>query len=174
MKLIIGLGNPSPEYLWTRHNFGQIALDFYAKLNRLEWKESTKFSVNLIKHKNTIFAKSQTFYNESGLPVRRIVDYYDLNPAKDILVLCDDLNLPLGAIRYRSSGTAGGNNGLKSIITHLGTTEFPRLRLGTNNDKKNRISDTDFVLSKFSAEEKRELPVILRDVSERILDFIQD
>ena len=96
--------------------------------------------------------------------------YYKIG-LEDILVVCDDFNLEFGAVRYRSSGSAGGNNGLKSIIAELGTDEFARLRVGTGNDElRNQMGDVDFVLSKYTPDEKKRLPGVLKEVGGRI-DF---
>lgn len=168
MKLVVGLGNPGNQYNFTRHNFGFLALDFYAKIRGFEWVEHPKFGAIYHKEGDTIFIKPQTFYNDSGMAVRAFKDYYKIKLA-DILVVCDDFNLDFGATRYRAKGSDGGNNGLKSITQHLGTSEYPRLRLGTSNDEmRQRLGDVDFVLSKFTAEEKARLPEILRAVTEKI------
>ena len=161
MKLIIGLGNPGAEYNFTRHNFGFLALDFLFKVKGLEWESREKFGAIYKKVGETIFMKPQGFYNTSGVPVRAMMNYYKIS-AEEILVVLDDFNLPFGEIRFREKGSAGGNNGLKSIIQELKTEEFPRLRLGTGNEElRRKIGDTDFVLGKFSAEEKAKLPEIL-------------
>ena len=120
-----------------------------------------------------MFVKPQDFYNESGRAVQEFVKFYKIK-LDEILVVCDDFSLEFGKTRYRAKGSAGGNNGLKSVISVLGTDEFPRLRLGTGNDElRRKIGDTDFVLSKFSPEEKEKLPEILMEVVEKIDDFIQ-
>lgn len=161
MKLIVGLGNPGNQYNFTRHNFGFLALDFYFKVKNLEWEKSPKFSALWAKSNDTIFLKPQTFYNDSGKPVAEFSRYYKIPPA-NILVLCDDFNLPFGKLRFREHGSAGGNNGLKSCIHELKTEDFPRLRLGTGNDElRQKIGDTDFVLSRFTPHEQPHLPDIL-------------
>ena len=168
MQLIVGLGNPGKEYNFTRHNFGFLALDFFFKKQNLTWETSEKFHAAWKKQGNIIYLKPQTFYNDVGNSVRACLDFYKLS-ASDILVVCDDFNLPFGETRFRAKGSAGGNNGLKSIISHLGTDDFPRLRLGTGNDElRKKLGDTDFVLSKFTPEEKERLPEILQGVSEKL------
>jgi PTH1 family peptidyl-tRNA hydrolase len=169
MKIIIGLGNPDQKYNWTRHNFGFLALDYFAKKQDLQWKTSPKFHSLIAKTDNLLLAKPQTFYNASGEAAQKLVQFYHINPTEDLLVVCDDLNLDFGALRFRAKGTDGGNNGLKSIIANLNTTDFPRLRLGTQNAQKSLLADTDFVLSKFTPEEKAELPAILTQVHDFIL-----
>lgn len=170
MRLIIGLGNPGNEYNFTRHNFGFLALDFYAKVNHLTW-EKPKFNAIWLKQGNTIFIKPQTFYNESGQAAQAFAQFYKI-PPQDILVICDDFDLTFGVIRYRMHGSSGGNNGLKSITTHLGTDQFPRLRLGTNNPAvRQQIGDIDFVLGHFTADEKSKLPSLLTQTLDQINTF---
>jgi PTH1 family peptidyl-tRNA hydrolase len=149
-----------------------LALDFYFKLNGYKWSEKPKFGAihgeETIDGEKYIFLKPQDYYNESGKSVREFMRYHNL-ALSDILVICDDFNLEFGKIRYRLNGSAGGNNGLKSIIASLGTEKFPRLRIGTGNDElRKKLGDVDFVLSKFTPEEKEKLPEILREVAERI------
>ncbi len=168
MKLIVAFGNPGSEYNFTRHNFGFLALDYYFKVNGLEWESHEKFNALWKKQGDTIFIKPQTFYNDIGTSVRTFADFYKIAP-ENILCVCDDFNLEFGEIRERAHGSAGGNNGLKSVIAHLGTENFPRLRLGTGNDElRKKVGDVDFVLSKFTPEEKAQLPEILKKISEKI------
>lgn len=171
MKIIVGFGNPGHQYNFTRHNFGFLALDFYAKVYGFEFKPQPKFKAEIAKVDDVLFVKPQTFYNDIGISIRAICDFYKAHP-QDILAVCDDFNLPFGQIRFRERGSAGGNNGLKSAITHLGTEDFPRLRLGTGNDPlKNRIGDVDFVLSKFTPEEHEQLPQILREIADFVAKY---
>ena len=172
MKLIIGLGNPGNQYNFTRHNFGFLALDFYAKIKNWTWQSTPKFNAIYHKEGNTIFIKPQTFYNNVGVSAREFARFYKITP-ENIYVLCDDFNLAFGTTRYREHGSAGGNNGLKSLIAELKTENFPRLRLGTANDElRKKIGDTDFVLSKFTEEERASLPNTLRTITGNIDDFI--
>ena len=167
MKLIVGLGNPGNEYNFTRHNYGFLALDFYAKTHQLTWEKPKNHAIWL-KNNDRIFIKPQTFYNESGLAVAAFAHFYKI-PPQDILVICDDFELAFGKNRYREHGSAGTNNGLKSIIQHLGSDQFPRLRLGTGNDALRRqIGDIDFVLGRFTSTEKNQLPTLLTNISTRI------
>lgn len=173
MQLIIGFGNPGNQYNFTRHNFGFLSLDFYAKTRDLEFKPEPKFLAHTARSGDIIFAKPQTFYNEIGQSIARLSHFYKMNPSTDLLVLCDDLNIPFGATRYRNQGSDGGNNGLKSTIQHLGTTDFSRLRLGTDNpDLRKNLDDADFVLSKFTPEEYAQLPQILPTITSQIDDFL--
>ena len=165
MKLIIGFGNPGAKYNFTRHNFGFLALDFYAKIHELTFQPQPKFKAEIAKDGDVLFVKPQTFYNDQGMCIRTLCDFYKIS-AQDILIICDDFNLPFGQIRFRERGSAGGNNGLKSTIQHLGTEDFPRLRLGTGNDElRARIGDVDFVLSKFTPEEHEKLASVLSEIA---------
>lgn len=167
MKLIVGLGNPGPEYNFTRHNFGFLALDFYAKVKNLTWQKP-KFHAIWLKDGDKIFIKPQTFYNDSGRAVAEFANFYKI-PLEDILVICDDFNLPFDSFRYRTKGSSGGNNGLKSISEYLHTTDFPRLRLGTGNDAlRQKLGDVDFVLSRFTPEENSALPTLLTKITQEI------
>lgn len=172
MKLVVGLGNPGNRYNFTRHNFGFLALDFYFKRNGLTWSDKPRLGALWSREGDAIYIKPQNYYNESGPVVASYMRYYKLS-ASDILVICDDFALEFGRLRYRAQGSAGGNNGLKSIISAIGTTEFSRLRLGTGNDIiRHRIGDMDFVLSKFAPEEKAKLPGILTEVAEKIPEIL--
>ena len=172
MKLIVGFGNPETKYNFTRHNSGFLALDFYTKIKDLTWEKTEKFNAIWLKTKDTIFIKPQTYYNEVGRSIQAFAHFYKIKPA-DILIVCDDFNLEFGKIRLREKGSAGGNNGLKSTIKELGTEEFPRLRLGTGNSElRQKLGDTDFVLGKFTEDEKAALPGILREVSTKLDELI--
>ncbi|MBQ9020133.1 aminoacyl-tRNA hydrolase [Candidatus Saccharibacteria bacterium] len=173
MKLIVGLGNPGNQYNFTRHNFGFLSLDYYAKIKNHSWQPTPKYNAIFFKEGSTIFIKPQTFYNEVGTAAQSFAHFYKI-PPENILALCDDFYLTFGTIRFREKGSAGGNNGLKSLIKELNTEAFPRLRLGTaNDDLRRKIGDTDFVLSKFTPEEKESLPAILNQIATRIDDFIK-
>lgn len=172
MKLIVGLGNPGTSYNFTRHNSGFLALDFYFKLHGLTWNEKPRLSAVYGRDKDVIFIKPQDFYNLSGKAVAEYMRYYKV-PASDVLVICDNFDLAFGKVRFRSSGLAGGNNGLKSVDQYLSGADYARIRIGTGNDElRRKMGDVDFVLSRFTAEEKAKLPVVLRDVCEKIDEFI--
>lgn len=170
--LIIGFGNPGPEYNFTRHNFGFLALDFYFKTHNLEWDKNPRHKAITAKIGDNIFVKPQGFYNNSGEVVQYFTNFYKVSPS-DILIVCDDFNLPFGEIRYREKGSAGGNNGLKSVIAALSTEDFPRLRLGTGNPElQKQMGDMNFVLGRFTADEKAKLPDILSDISNKIDELL--
>lgn len=171
MKLVVGLGNPGVRYNFTRHNVGFLALDFYAKRHGLEWKN--ELSALACREGDTWFVKPQDYYNMSGKAVSEFMRYYKIAVA-DVLVICDNFDLEFGVVRYRAKGVAGGNNGLKSVDAALGTSDYPRLRIGTGNDElKAKLGAVDFVLSRFTDEEKAGLPEILGKVEGEIGKFIK-
>ena len=150
MKLIVGLGNPGKEYENTRHNVGFNIIDNYAK--DLKWSKE-KDSLIAITNKfgeKIILLKPQTYMNLSGNAVKRIADYYKINPC-DVLVIQDDLDLPILTYRLKYASSSGGHNGIKSIISTLGTNEFARLKVGIGHSDKNDTKD--FVLDKLSKKE---------------------
>lgn len=168
MKLVVGLGNPEAKYNFTRHNLGFLCLDFYFTVHQLKWSEKARLSALSGRKGEVLFIKPQEYYNNSGQAVREYMRYYKI-PLEDLLVVCDDFNLPFGEIRFRGSGSAGGNNGLKSIIKELGTEDFARIRIGTGNEElRKRVGDIDFVLSKFTPDERVKLPAVLREANLKI------
>ena len=172
MKLIVGLGNPGDKYNFTRHNLGFLVLDFYLKVNKINWNAKPRFGAIYTKDGDTIFIKPQEFYNLSGQSVAKFMNYYKIT-ANDVLVICDDFNLEFGKIRYRKSGSAGGNNGLKSVIEQLKTEDFARIRVGTGNTElRKKIGDTEFVLSKFTSDEKAKLVDVLNNTNARIDELL--
>ncbi len=172
MKLVVGLGNPGNRYNFTRHNAGFLALDYFFKVHGLEWDTKPKFGAIYKRKDDVFFVEPQDFYNDSGRAVSEFMRYYKI-PASDILVICDNFDLEFGKVRFRSSGLAGGNNGLKSIDTYLSTSDYPRVRIGTGNDElRRKLGDVEFVLSKFTPEEKEQLPSILSEVGEKIEEFL--
>jgi PTH1 family peptidyl-tRNA hydrolase len=196
MKLIVFLGNPGLKYRKTRHNVGFMIGDAYAKEWGVKFKLEKKFSAEIVviasnpsviasvakqsmdchddkspRNDNTILlAKPQLFYNLTGDSVAKIMNFYKIAKS-DLLVVCDDLNLSFGKIRHREKGSDGGNNGLKSIIQHFGQ-DFARIRVGTDNELRAQIGDTDFVLSKFSRAEQTEFAKISGDVIDLINEKI--
>ena len=172
MYLIVGLGNPESKYDNTRHNLGFAAVDFFAIENHLKWSDSSKFNAKIAKSDHFFLVKPQTYYNLVGDSVVKIANFYKI-PAQNILVVCDDLNLPFGTIRLRLNGSHGGNNGLKSIIDRLGTSDFPRIRLGTGTDfLKNHPDKPNFVLGKFTPTETTQIPEILLETTHKLTNFI--
>lgn len=153
---------------------GFLALDYYFKVKGLQWNEKPKFSALWGREGDVHFIKPQEFYNASGEVVARYVKFYKI-ALSDILVICDNFDLGFGLVRERSSGSAGGNNGLKSIDTALGSSDYARIRVGTENDAlRSQMGDVDFVLSRFTDDEKAKLPEVLGEILQRIDDFTKD
>lgn len=157
MKLIVGLGNPGREYRDTRHNVGFMVVDEIARRHALEWVMAPSqvpdaFVVKRFGAAPVLLAKPLTYVNRSGEAVAALARYYDI-PSGDLLVVVDEVALPFGRLRARARGSAGGHNGLKSIVERLGTTEFPRLRLGVGRGDERRDL-ADHVLAKFEADER--------------------
>ena len=170
MKLIVGLGNPGDEYSVTRHNAGFIAIDHVAqkcsvKINRLKFKAMTA-DVTL-SGKRVLLMKPQTYMNLSGEAVREAVDFYKI-PMENVIVVCDDVNFDIGVMRIRKKGSDGGQKGVRSIITHMGTDTFPRIKLGVGKKPTPEYDMADWVLSKFSAEEQKQLHSVIENVHDAI------
>ena len=173
MKLIVGLGNPGNQYNFTRHNVGFLALDYYFKRYKAEWREKPFLGAIRGQIDDVLFIKPQNFYNETGGVVANYMKHFKID-ISDILVICDNYDLRFGLVRSRTSGSAGGNNGLKSIDAALGSSDYARIRVGTGNDElRGKMGDIDFVLSKFTPEEKDKLPLILEDVLRTLNSFIE-
>ena len=161
MKLIVGLGNPGPEYAKTRHNIGFMVVDLLKeKCNYADFKVFKKGLIS--KNKDCIILKPQTYMNLSGESVREVMDYFKIDE-DDLIVVHDDLDLPIGSLRLREKSAAGGHNGIKNIIMHLGNENFKRMKLGVG---KNKLIDTkDYVLGSFSKTEMEVLePIIIKAV----------
>jgi len=151
IRLVAGLGNPGPEYAGTRHNVGFLVVDRLAEQFGTSWERSTRWDAVSAKCGEVFLLKSMSFMNRSGHPLFAIAQFYKIDPA-EILVVLDDLALPLGRLRLRSGGGSGGHNGLESIIMQLGTEEIPRLRIGIGAAPS--AGSIDYVLSRFFEEEK--------------------
>ena len=165
VKVIAGLGNPGREYERTPHNVGFDVVEALRGQFAAEWRTSRRFQARVARTtragEQVLLVQPLTFMNLSGTSVREAVDFFKL-PLENMLVICDDLNLPLGKLRFRAKGSAGGQKGLRDIIAKLGTEEFARLRIGIGAAPDN-WDWADYVLSKFSAEE---LPAVEQAVAE--------
>ncbi|MDK2784404.1 MAG: peptidyl-tRNA hydrolase, family [Bacillota bacterium] len=163
MKLVVGLGNPGREYEETRHNAGFLVVDYLAREEGLTFG-SSDFRADLARGRvagqEVLLAKPQTYMNLSGLAVGPLVRWYKLDPTADLLVVSDDLDLPLGRLRLRARGSHGGHRGLLSIINELGTTDFARLRLGIGRPGEHETAK-DKVLGTFTEEEGRILDEVI-------------
>jgi len=157
VKLIVGLGNPGPEYAKTRHNAGFMAVERLAQRHDITGVK-TNFHAGvldgLVAGHRCLLVQPMTYMNRSGLTVSEAMNFYKLEP-QDLLVIVDEAALDVGTIRLRAGGSAGGHNGLKDIEAKLGTSDYPRLRIGVNSPT--RASRKDFVLGRFSEEQLAEL-----------------
>jgi PTH1 family peptidyl-tRNA hydrolase len=153
MKVVVGLGNPGSRYHNTRHNLGFAVVDLLAKgpgAGRFQSRFQAQVAELVEGTHKVLLVKPETFMNLSGRSVRQLVDFYQL-PLEDLLVVCDDINLPLGKVRVRARGTHGGHNGLRDIQSHLGTTEYARLRIGVDAPRDDAV---DHVLGRFRPSEQ--------------------
>ena len=151
IRLVAGLGNPGPEYAQTRHNIGFLVVDRLATQLGSTWERSTKWDALTAKAGDVFLTKPVSFMNRSGHPLLAIAQFYKIEP-RQILVVLDDLALPLGRIRVRPDGGSGGHNGLDSIIAQFGTEEIPRLRIGIGAPPAE--GSVDYVLGRFFEEER--------------------
>ena len=166
MKIIIGLGNPGRDYMNTRHNAGFMVLDELAKKCNLEFnteKFSAYFAKGKVNGEDVVLIKPTTFMNNSGFALRQCLDFYK-ESMNNVLVVYDDVDLPVGKIRLRQKGSAGGHNGMKSIIECTFTNEFNRIRVGIGRDSN--IPMIKWVLSKFREEEKDDLQAAVEQASQ--------
>lgn len=168
MKLIVGLGNPEKKYDYTRHNIGFYIIDNYLKDDVFKNKFDALYLEKTINNEKVIFVKPLTYMNNSGFAVLKFVEYYNVL-LKDVLIIHDDLDLPVGCIKFKFNSSSGGHNGIKSIINQLGSQEFFRMKIGINNNNNN-TNTINFVLGKFS---KDDLSLIdLNKCNNAINDFI--
>ncbi|MDY6783181.1 MAG: aminoacyl-tRNA hydrolase [Cyanobacteriota bacterium] len=170
-QLIVGLGNPEPKYDKTRHNIGFEVVDALARRWNLSWQENRRFKGRFARGRSSggskiYLLKPLTYMNRSGESIRALADWYKL-PPESLLAIYDDMDLPVGRLRMRLSGSAGGHNGMKSIISHLGGQNFPRLRvgIGKSNGDKETISH---VLGRFTPQEQPVVAEVLQVVVEAV------
>ncbi len=172
MYIIAGLGNPGKNYVGTRHNIGFDALNAIASKHGIKFNKN-KFKADLgegiIGGEKVILVKPQTFMNLSGESIRPLRDFYKI-PDENIIVIYDDISLPLGKLRLRGKGSAGGHNGMKSIIYQLGTDVFPRLKIGVGAPPNEDYDLADFVLGRFS---KDEVEVLIKTVV-KVCDAVEN
>lgn len=179
MKLIVGLGNPGRIYAESRHNLGFRCINLLARESGIEFAQrrcKARVGFGEIGAERVILAKPQTYMNLSGESVAPLMQYYKLAPG-DLLVVYDDVDLPIGKIRIRERGGPAGHNGMRSIIQHLGTQEFPRIRVGIappagaegNHTAEKGFRSPDFVLGNFTPEEK----AIMAEVCPRVIEAIR-
>ncbi|KRL90279.1 aminoacyl-tRNA hydrolase [Lactobacillus kalixensis] len=170
MKIIAGLGNPGQKYDKTKHNTGFMALDNYLEKNNLNF-DKDKFEGHWTKQKingeDVILLEPQTFMNESGRSIAQVANFFKVKP-EDILIIQDDMDMPIGKIRIRANGKSGGHNGIKSIIRDLGTEKFNRLKIGIRHPEKTSV--VSWVLTPFNSDQQK----LMDDAFETSADIIDD
>lgn len=171
MYIIVGLGNPGRQYGNTRHNVGFDVIDRLAeqeKISVLEKKHKAVIGKGYIEGQKCILAKPQTFMNLSGESVRELVDYYKADEKTELVVISDDISLGIGHLRIRKAGSAGGHNGLKNIIAHLGHDTFIRVKVGVG-EKPKGYDLADYVLGHFAGQERK----VMDEAAERAADAVR-
>ena len=172
IKLIAGLGNPGAEYALTRHNLGFMLVEMFARERSLSWKTHGRVARIAEDHSaGLLLLEPQTFMNNSGEAVALLAHENNLTP-EQLLVISDDFSLPLGTVRLRRGGSAGGHNGLNSVISHLGTQEFPRLRLGMG-PLPQEADVSQFVLSRFAKAEQGAVDKMLFDANDALKKLLE-
>ena len=179
MKIVFAQGNPGAQYAQTRHNIGWIILDHIAADHGTAFRPSPKFHAAIAETslggEKVLLVKPTTFYNETGIAARALIDFYKLDYSNDILIIHDELALPFGSIRVRGQGSDAGNNGIKSLISHLGSDNFWRIRVGIWHESRNQQDDVSFVLARFSAAEYHHIiDTIAPYVSTVVADFVDE
>ncbi len=175
MFFIVGLGNPGSQYKWTRHNVGfevidKLSYDYNINVNKNKFKAN--FGEGIIKGKKVMLIKPMTYMNLSGEAVRDILGYYKGN-INELIVICDDVNIPVGDIRIRAKGSAGGQKGMENIIYHIENDCFARIRVGIG-PKPNEFDLKNFVLSKFKKSEDNDIINALTDAAKAAEEIICD
>ena len=176
MYVIVGLGNPTPEYKGTRHNVGFEVVNILADRYDIETdaiKHKALFGRGVIEGNKVILAMPQTFMNLSGESVRQLVDYYKIDITRELIVVYDDINLKPGQIRIRKSGSAGGHNGMKNIIANLGSDNFMRVRIGVG-EKPQGYDLADYVTGHFTKEEKEIMEVAFISGAKSVVKIMTD
>jgi peptidyl-tRNA hydrolase, PTH1 family len=174
LRLIVGLGNPGKRYVNTRHNVGFMVLDSLSHRSSTEWKPEKVWHCDVARTGEAWLQKPMTFMNDSGRAVAAVVRFLKLLP-EQVLAVYDDVDLPLGRIRLRPAGSAAGHNGIKSLIQHLGTDAFPRLKVGVagKSGRPDGEDLADYVLSPFTEDEQAALQHILPQSADAVLHAIR-
>ncbi|MDI6600394.1 MAG: aminoacyl-tRNA hydrolase [Thermoanaerobacteraceae bacterium] len=167
MRIVVGIGNPGREYAMTRHNIGFMVVDELTARYNVSFKEKFKGLIGetIIGNEKVLLVKPLTYVNNSGHCVLDTVSFYKLSP-QDIIVICDDINLPLGKIRIRKKGSDGGHNGMKSIIYNINSEDFPRVRIGIDSPQYDMVSH---VLGRFTEEEM----AVMKDSIKKAADSVE-
>ena len=174
MKIIVGLGNPGRQYVFTRHNIGSRLIDTLAQELKISLKKHSPcraiYGQGKFKGRPLILAKPLTFMNESGIALKLLVERFSL-PLANFLVIYDDIDLALGTIRFRAKGGPGTHRGMQSCLEALGSSDFPRLRLGISGERGGRDLSA-YVLENFTAEEEIVLKGVMAEAKERVFTFL--
>lgn len=170
MKLIAGLGNPDKKYVNSRHNFGFMVVDAFAKDQGILWKYSQDWMGYFSKTNDFILVKPATYMNKSGQSVQPIFNFYNIDIG-DVLVIHDELDLPFGKIRMSIGGSSAGHRGVDSIIAALASGQFVRLRIGVGHSS---VKGSDYVLDEFSADEKAKIPEVTKSALGAIRSFLDE
>jgi len=179
MKLIVGLGNPGRAYAHNRHNIGFICLNHFARSQRIKLDQKrglARIGAGEVAGNKMVLAKPQTYMNQSGQSVSRLVQRFNINP-NDLLVIHDDLDLPLAKLRLSYGSGSAGHKGIESIIQELGSQNFTRIRVGIGRPDKAEISEADiisYVLSDFTPEERQAIARVIPRVSEAIFTLLTE
>ena len=176
MYIIVGLGNPTKEYTHTRHNVGFDTIDVIAEkygISVSEKKHKALIGKGLIEGQKVILAKPQTYMNLSGESVRELIDYYKADETQELIVIYDDISLPLGQLRIRKKGSAGGHNGIKNIILHLGHDTFMRIKVGVG-EKPQGYDLAAYVLGHFDKKDQEVMQQAFADATDAVVMMMND
>lgn len=173
--LVVGLGNPGPKYEWTRHNMGFLVIDELAErekipVQKLKYRALTNTA--LIGGRSVLLMKPTTYMNLSGESVGEAARFYKIPPER-VLVISDDVALPQGKLRVRRSGSAGGHNGLKNIISHLGSDQFPRIKVGVGGKPHPDHDMADWVLGKFTGQDRKVMEEAIARAADAVTLFLE-
>lgn len=174
MKIVVGLGNPGKEYELTKHNIGFLVVDAIAETHmHTPWKEDFKALITTIQvdGEKVLLVKPQTFMNNSGESVGPLMRYYKVAP-EDVYCIYDDMDLPVGKIRIRPNGSAGGHNGIKSLIAHMGTNEFPHFRFGIGRPLP-QWTVVDHVLAPFPEDQQEKVAKGIKDMAKAVVGTLE-
>lgn len=176
MYIIVGLGNPGKQYEHTRHNVGFDTIDVLAERYHISVdakKHKALYGKGAIEGNRVVLAKPQTFMNLSGESVRELIDFYKIDETEELIIIYDDISLEPGQLRLRAKGSAGGHNGIKSIIAHLGGQEFKRVKVGVG-EKPKGYDLADYVLSRFQRAEREKVDAALERAADAVVKILTD
>lgn len=174
MYIVAGLGNPGDKYLYTRHNCGFLTIDYLCqehniKLTKVKYK--SLYGEGIIGGKKVILVKPQTFMNNSGEAISELMSFYKISN-ENLIIIYDDTSLPVGKLRLRSKGSAGGHNGIKSIISHINSDIFNRIKIGIGAPLHSDFDLADYVLGSFSKQEQKEMFESFKNASAAVAEII--